>query len=145
MIHKILFYIISWTWGLPMTLVGVVGTLGLIITKHKPRRWGYCWCFEIGRGWGGLSLGPVIITSQTATDCAKIHEHGHSIQNCLFGPFMLLVVSIPSVIRYWCRKWAVNNGLVDLNDLPDYDSVWYEKQATKFGTEFIDWHENNTK
>lgn len=145
MIHKILFYIISWTWGLPMTLAGMVGAFGLVITKHKPQRWGYCWCFEVGRNWGGLSLGPVIITSRTVTDHARIHEHGHSIQNCLFGPLMLLIVAIPSVIRYWCRKWVVNNGLADLNDLPDYDSVWYEGQATKFGTEFINWYKNNTK
>ena len=28
------------------------------------------------------------------------HEFGHTFQNCLFGPLMLFLVSLPSATRY---------------------------------------------
>lgn len=143
--HKFLFFILSLTWGLPMTFIGMVAAVALRIMGHKPKKWGYCYYFEVGEDWGGVNLGPIFVTSQNPSEHTKNHEVGHAIQNCLLGPFMPFIVSIPSAIRYWCRRWVVDNGVVNSDDLPEYDSVWYERDATKFGTEFMQWYNNNTK
>jgi hypothetical protein len=143
--NKFLFYLLSFTWGLPMTIIGVVVAITLRALGYEPRKWGYCYYFEIGERWGGVNFGPIFLTSSTPSAHTKTHEHGHAIQNCLLGPLMLFSVSIPSAIRYWCRRWVVSNGLADSDDLPAYDAVWYERDATKFGTEFMQWYNNNTK
>ena len=46
---------------------------------------------------------------------------------------MLFVITIPSVIRYWYRNWALAQG----KKLPDYDAIWFEGQATKWGKKYI--------
>ena len=98
---KILFYILSFTWGSIMTAIGCLATLGLLIAGHKPKKWGYCWYFEVGKGWGGVNLGPVFLVSKGSSVHTKNHEHGHGIQNCCLGPLMPLVVCLPSAARYW--------------------------------------------
>ena len=137
--NKFLFYLLSFTWGLPMTLVGCIAAAALLMTGHKPQKWGYCWCFEVGKSWGGVNLGPIIITSKNPSDYTKAHEHGHSLQNCQFGPFMI-VISVLSMTRYWYRRIRV---IIGKPDTTGYYSVWYEAQASTLGMEFIDWY--NTK
>lgn len=133
---KFWFYLLTFTWGLPMTLIGGIAALVLTAIGYKSNgKYGYCWVFEVGNSWGGLSLGPVIITSVPHNGKIMAHEHGHAIQNCLFGPICPFIISIPSAIRYWWREMLMANGKVDL---PDYDAIWFEGQATRVGTEFID-------
>lgn len=140
--NKILFYLLSFTWGLPMTLIGCLAAVVLLATRHKPQKWGYCYQFEFGRSWGGVNLGPIIITDQNPTKHTKNHEAGHSQQNCIFGPFMI-VISLMSFCRYWYRELKYyKKGLVPPTA---YDDVWYEGQASTVGTKFIDWYNNNTK
>lgn len=139
---KFLFYLLSFTWGLPMTLIGCVVSLIMLVTGHKPRKWGYCYYFEAGTDWGGVNFGPFFLTSKNVSNSTKSHEHGHGIQSCYFGPFML-VVGLLSVSRYWYREWIVASGRKKYSELPDYDSAWYEGDATKRGEEFIKWY--NTK
>lgn len=38
-LNPILFWVLSLTWGLPMTLFGVVVAIALIVTGHKPKRY----------------------------------------------------------------------------------------------------------
>ena len=134
---KFWFYFLSCTWGLPMTLIGAIVSLCLMIVGYKPKKYGYCVHFVIGKKWGGLSLGPFMITDSKENRSLKAHEHGHSIQNCFFGPLMPFVVCIPSAIRYWYREYLVRSGRKKHSELPDYDSVWYEGSATTLGTKFI--------
>lgn len=54
---KTQFYILSFTWGLPMTLIGCLAALVLTMAGFKAQRWGYCYYFEIGSRWGGCELG----------------------------------------------------------------------------------------
>ena len=118
---------LSFTWGLPVTLAGCVAALAVRIAGYGCSRFGYCYLFRIGRGWGGFSLGIFIFASEDLDERLLWHEHGHGVQNCIFGPAMLFVVSIPSVVRYWYRR------LSKKKTHRPYESAWFEAQATKKG------------
>lgn len=140
--NKFLFYSLSFTWGIVMSLVGCLAAIGLLVTGHKPQKYGYCWHFEFGAGWGGVNLGPVIITSKNPSRHTKSHEHGHAHQNCVYGPLMI-IISLMSFGRYWYRELKYHKR--GLTPLTEYDDAWYEAEASKIGTEFMDWHNNTTK
>lgn len=135
-ISKCRYYALSFTWGLLSTTAGLIVALCLLITGHKPHRWGYAWYFEVGNRWGGASLGPVFIKDRTDSEHIKNHEFGHSIQNCYFGLFMPILVSIPSSLRFHTRNIM---RLFGKRPKTPYDSVWFERQATELGTEFTTW------
>ena len=60
-INKFWFWFLSFTWGLPMTLIGCFVALVLILTKHKPKKWLYSYYFEVGKNWGGFEMGPFFV------------------------------------------------------------------------------------
>ncbi|MBQ4381441.1 MAG: hypothetical protein II794_01725 [Oscillospiraceae bacterium] len=129
------FYALSLTWGCITTLGGALVALALLITGHRPKKWGYAWCFEAGRGWGGFSMGPFLVTCRDGGQRLRDHEFGHSIQNCRFGPLMPFLVSIPSSTRY---RWRLfRERVLKKPSATPYDSVWFEAQATRLGTEFM--------
>ena len=136
-ISKPLFYVLSCTWGLPMTFIGVVVALVLIITGHKPQKWNYCYYFEVGKNWGGIGLGPIFVVNKNSGIYIKNHEHGHGIQNCYFGCLMPFLVGIPSVIRYWYRELRYTK--TGKTPATDYDDIWFEGSATRLGTELNNW------
>lgn len=145
MIHnKFLFYFLSFTWGLPLTLIGCLVALVLLMMGYRPQKWGYCYYFEVGDNWGGLEFGVIFLVNKNASKHIRNHELGHGIQNCYFGPSMPFVICIPSAIRYWYREYIVRSGQKKYYELPDYDNIWFESSATKLGTEFINQY-NNTK
>ena len=129
--NRKLFYILNFTWGLPMTLIGGIACLVLIGCGKLPTVHGGCLCFTVGKNWGGVSLGLVMIVSERATENTKNHELGHALQNAVYGVFMPFIVSIPSAVRYWYRRGK------DPATLPPYDAVWFEGQATEWGNQFI--------
>lgn len=135
MINKIVYYVLAITWGLPLTLIGGLVALVLLATGHRPKRFGWCLYFEVGTGWGGLELGLIFLCQKNAPYDTKAHEFGHSIQNCFFGPLMIFIVSIPSAIRYWVRIWKTKRGE---KNLPPYDSIWFEGQATQLGKKYME-------
>lgn len=128
---KTLFYILSLTWGLPLTIIGAIVFGVLIILGKTPKKWDYCYYICVGKSWGGLEFGLFFIVDESESDHTKKHEQGHGIQNCYFGPFMIFIVCIPSAIRYWYREIIkkINPNKI----LPEYDSIWFEKQATEQG------------
>ena len=95
-----LYWIVSCTWGIIMTLIGAVIALGLLITGHKPKIFHYNVYFAFGSGWGGVNFGAFFFVSKTS-DRLDIHQHeaGHGLQNLIFGVFMPFVVAIPSAFR----------------------------------------------
>jgi hypothetical protein len=125
--NRKLFYILNLTWGLPMTLIGTIAALALIGCGKLPTNHGGCLCFTVGKKWGGVSLGLVMIVSKQATEDTKNHELGHALQNAVYGLFMPFIVSIPSAVRYWYRRTRKHSTL------PPYDAVWFERQATEWG------------
>ena len=128
--QKFLFYFLSFTWGLPLTLAGLLTALALTLCGKKSRRWGWCRWFAVGHHWGGLEFGPIFLTDREAPERLRNHELGHAMQNCIFGPLSPLLINIPSAVRYWIfrlrGRWE------------NYDRIWFEGQATRLGTELME-------
>ncbi|MBQ3404113.1 MAG: hypothetical protein IJG63_01685 [Oscillospiraceae bacterium] len=132
-LNKTTFYILSFTWGLPLTLIGCLLAAAMLISGHKPRRCGWAWYFTAGEYWGGMEGGPFFIRDRCSSEHITCHEYGHAIQNCFFGPFMLLLVTIPSGVRYWYRRLYRRWGRAIRSE---YDRVWFEGQATRLGIKY---------
>lgn len=139
-LKTILFWLISFTWGLPLTLIGTFGAFYMLITGHKPHRYGYFIYFVTNTTGSGFEGGPFFFISY---DCRqdehlKAHEVGHgSIQNWVFGPLTVFICTIPGIIRFWYRIWVVDSGRKKFSELPPYDSIWFENTATKWGEAFV--------
>lgn len=100
-LKSILYYLVSYTWGVIMTLIGSLVALFLLITGHKPHHFYQNIYFRIGRNWGGINFGPFFIIDNTEGLSTKQHESGHGIQNICLGPLMPFIIGIPSLIRYY--------------------------------------------
>lgn len=127
------FWIWSLTWGSIMTAVGLLVALALLVTGHKPYFMGPQMFFKFGTGWGGVNFGPIAVVCSNASINTEYHEAGHGLQNLIWGPLMPFVVSIPSAIRYWYREWVYRKDKKKYRELPDYDAIWFEAQASNWG------------
>ena len=129
--HKWLYYILNFTWGSILTVVGFLMILGLLIAGKKPEIYYGCFRFKIGKSWGGFSIGLLIVTDNNSSDNVSLHEVGHTYQNAILGPLMIFLVSIPSMVRYWYRELKYyRKGLAPKTK---YDDIWFEGSATKIG------------
>lgn len=118
------FYALSFTWGLPMSLIGCIVCLALMCAGFKPKRYGHCICIEIGKGWGGVNLGWLLLSEKGGGASVKNHELGHAYQNaCLLG-WVMPIFSIISAIRYWYDR---------LFKRIDYYAWWFEADASEIG------------
>lgn len=131
-----LFYLVQWTWGLPVNLVG--GIAFLICTKILHRRWqrfGYAYIVYLPWKQGGLSMGLFIFIrdqhpKKEWTYNARIHEYGHTWQCLLLGPLYYIVIALPSAI--WCNcfeGWRKKHGV-------SYYKLYCEGWANAFGQKF---------
>ena len=135
-LKRILFYIISFTWCGIMTTIGLVvllvtlpfGKFGVYHGRIYKR---------IGKNWGGVELGCFFLCDNSADEYILAHESGHGLQNCLWGPLMPFVICIPSAIRYWYREFIWHCNKEKFNKLPEYDAIWFEGQATKWGKKYV--------
>lgn len=132
---KTLFWILSWTWGFPMTFIGSLIFILLQLAGIKPSKNQYGWVFEIGKHWGGVELGPFAIVNENPSQHILDHEFGHSLQNCYIGPLMPFI-SIASAIRYWYREYLIRVKGMKYSELPDYDDIWFEGTATYLGKHY---------
>ena len=73
-----IFYFLTFTWGLPFTLLGLIAALALRLRGYKPKKHGYCRYFEVGENWGGVNLGLFFIVNKGSTAAIRSHEHGHA-------------------------------------------------------------------
>ena len=128
-----LYYLLSFTWGLPMNIIGGIVAIVQLCKGRRPRKYGWCWCFELPVNYG-LDLGIFFIAPINGSAYIKNHELGHSIQNVHFGPFTIGVSFVPSAIRYQVRNMQKKRGRA----LPAYDDIWFEGQATKSGEKFME-------
>lgn len=149
-VFKIIYWLLSFTWGLLMSFIGLIVTCVVILKGGKIHKNGCFIIIEIGNNWGGLSLGCFAFcanyskTNSYWFEHTRKHEFGHSLQNIILGPLFIFIVAIPSVIRYHYKNYCVkyNKKQFDVNW---YDSIWFEGTATKYGTKLIDWLENKKK
>lgn len=130
-LNKVWFYTLSFTWGLPITLIGCIYALIFAITNHKPKRFGYCLYFESKKLSGGFNVGPFIFVCSSPSRSLLAHEHGHALQNCFYGPFMAVLVAMPSCVRYHYRRFVRRCLKKPLKN--PYDSIWFENEATVIG------------
>lgn len=123
---RILFYLIQFTWGLPVNLVGLM--VFLCCRKHF-RRERFCnsvvTCLPGNHG--GVSLGIFIFLSTRNSRELCAHEYGHTVQCLFLGPLYWFVIAIPSVI--WCHLFA---GYRREHHVP-YDALYCERWATAWG------------
>ena len=135
-ISKKSFYALSFTWGILMTVIGLIVAVVLLALGYKPKRWGGCIYFVSKRktSWGDVNLGIVFITDKQDRESNKNHEFGHAIQNCRYGLLMPFIVCIPSFVRYQYRNWRTNHGM---KNETAYDDIWFEGEATSLGNEHI--------
>lgn len=139
-----LFYLLSFTWGLPFTLIGCLAALVSVLLGHRPKKWGYCYCFEVGTHWGGMNLGIFFFCGKNSRAALKNHEHGHAVQNCYLGPLMIPIVALPSLIRSRYRGYLTAKKHIDPKTLPPYDSIWFEGGATRLGNEILTYIQSKT-
>lgn len=137
--NLIIFYILSFTWGLITSFIGLLLMLPFFISKNYKKingRYYGVFSKKFGKGWG-FEMGCFFFTSYDCSETEDIcaHEMGHGIQNILWGPLMLFVISIPSCIRYWYRE--IKYYKKKITPPTEYDDIWFEKQATVFGMKYI--------
>lgn len=125
---RVLYWIGQCTWGLLMNIIGLITALFMLIIGKTSYRIGHSFMFYFGKGWGGVTLGAVIIVCEDCSPSTISHEYGHTIQNLIFGPFELFI-GIASAIRYWYRKFT--------HPITPYDSIWFEGQATRLGKKYL--------
>lgn len=134
----ILYWIWSCTWNCFATFLGLFITLyALIFRKGRIHQNGYGLLTEFGGNWGGLSMGPFQFSGryngtelQYYFEEVSNHEFGHSLQGLIWGPLYLLVIGIPSACRYFYAN-------IKQKSYDWYHSMWFERQATEWGTNFM--------
>ena len=146
---RFLYYFLACTWGILLTVVGWFITLALAIAKmfnKKIKFEKYYWIYDIKAGpdyWGGFEMGLMFVRDHKSWGPGlNPHEFGHTFQNCLLGPLMLFLVSLPSAIRYWIRYFKYERKGIKCSCA--YDSVWFEDFATQGGNYAIRYLESKT-
>lgn len=124
------FWLLSLTWGLPLTLCGIVFFLISLLTRNIKNV-----SIVVGRvivtlksDIGGVSLGGFNFIGRRATRVVMWHEIGHSVQNYTLGVFML-PFALWSLIR--AALWV---KIVEKNPKADYyKDYWLEWHANRMG------------
>lgn len=130
-----LFYLLQFTWGLAMNIIGALVFAFLIIFRKKQvKKYHSHFYIVVGKTeWGGLNLGLFFLVDKTEHLVHKYHEAGHGLQNIVYGPLFPFLVAIPSAIRYHYRNYRIKKGLGNKNR---YSDIWFEKQADEWGFKY---------
>jgi len=128
---------LSFSWGLLMTVIGAIVVGIFKLAKKKIEKHGPCYIVTVGKSWGGINLGYFSIVSGNSGVHTKNHELGHALQNCILGPFMPIVVGIPSLIRAGYRTLLYKMGKPVKTE---YDDIWFEGSATRLGDAYMENH-----
>lgn len=120
---------------LALSLIGDIVYKALSLMNYKLKDfYDICPYFEIGQGWGGISLGWLFVCCEDAPESLKCHEVGHMIQNASISSWKMTALCIASVARYWYRKI--------FGAKTSYYSWWFEGQATELGTKYVEIRKN---
>ena len=126
---RLLFYLLQFTWGLPVNLPGL---LVFLCCRRRARSERFCNSIVtyLPGNRGGLSLGIFLFLSVRSTQGRQAllaHEYGHTVQCLLLGPLYWVVVAIPSAVWYhffagYRKRHAIS-----------YDTLYCERWATACG------------
>lgn len=141
-INKLLFFILSFTWGLLWTIIGGIIYLVTSFTMNSSyvtsgKRNGVRYKTFKGLP-GSISLGVFVILDDSMNNEEILkHELGHTIQNIIFGPLFVFLVAIPSGIRaaLWWR--IQKRHYKKFGTYKDYEGIWFESQATRLGNKYF--------
>lgn len=131
--HRLLYYFLSFTWGIIMTLISLLVTVVLFIPslftkKIQFHRYGWIYYVKLGKYWGGFETGIMFLRDwESDEDYINCHEFGHTMQNILFGPLDPFISTIPSVIHYWLSELFPKYGA------KPYAALWFEDSADQCG------------
>ena len=133
----ILFYVLSFTWGIIWTLVGLFTLLFIVLFMDKKVEMSViagriAVRFKNG-SFGGASLGIIYLVGRNAGKHTHRHELGHTLQSIWWGPLFIPIIAIPSAVR--CGMWNMirKDYFKRYKEYPNYDDIWFEGQATKLG------------
>ena len=126
---RIIFYLLQFTWGLPVNFVGLI--VFLCCRKRFPSaRFQNSVVTYLPGNRGGLSLGIFIFLSVHNKNGSKnlcAHEYGHTIQCLFLGPLYWPAIAIPSVIWCYCfANYRKKHGV-------SYEALYCERWATAWG------------
>lgn len=127
-VEQFFVYLIQWTWGLPVNIVGGIAYLICTkILKHPHSKFGYANIVYLPWNAGGLSMGLFIFVRDEKEKeewlyNVRIHEYGHTWQCLLLGPLYYLIVAIPSVI--WCNCFAKYREKNNISYYKLYCEAW---------------------
>lgn len=154
MLQAAIYWTIHIVWAFPSFLFGLLVAIVLLLSWHRPYVFGFAVYFRVRFAHGsGCEFGPFFVLSEDCSDDLrmKCHEHGHGIQALWWGPIMLLVIGLPSLIRFHWRdhkeksmkkkrallKITAEQYDAWLSTYPDYDDIWFEHQATELGLRYF--------
>lgn len=131
---KLLILPFLFIWELPQNLLGLVVYLviksrkKIINTEKEAHR------LFIETPNMGVSLGWLVFWTPAGnrfphlTNDCRMHEYGHSLQSAMLGPFYLIVVGIPSILRVMYSKWYFRrNGKGWKNYFSGFPESWADK------------------
>lgn len=126
---RILFYLLQFTWGLPVNLADLL--VFLCCRRYAcSERFRNSVVTYLPGDRGGLSLGVFIFLSIHDADKRRrlrIHEYGHTIQCLFLGPLYWIAVVLPSAV--WFHFFT---GYRKKRRIP-YDAFYCERWATAWG------------
>ena len=106
---RILYYLIHWTWAIPMNIFGGIMCLIALCCKWPVHKYRNAIEIVVPKNFGGLELGMFFLRGPNNQGVAP-HEYGHSIQMLWWGPLFPFVVGLPSALRYWLRHFKTPSG-----------------------------------
>ena len=138
--NKFWYWLFSCTWGLLNTLIGLICMICVLPFTRNIHFYAGAIVTFIDYSYGSFNFGPFLFIYKNCNnwpvEYRRIHEHeyGHSIQTFYFGPLQLFLVDIPSIVRFWHRKWIETHKKNYY--LPPYDAAWFEHMATSLGAKY---------
>lgn len=95
-------------YQLPQLITGLIGLVVFHNCELYTNKYSHITVLKVKKGnfIGGtcFSSGPIIFVTDNCEENTLLHETGHSKQSLIFGPLFHIVVSIPSVIRFWIKR-----------------------------------------
>lgn len=138
--NRALFYIVQFTWGLPVNFFSGLAYLFFKMHGYRQERYYYSRITYLPakKATSAFALGIFIFTFVDSSgrenfrgSKISVHEYGHVCQAYILGPFYWLLVALPSLTWFWLfESYRVKRGV-------QYDKLYCEGWASKLGEQII--------